>query len=112
LQEKYGVGILALYHHGHSFDKKDKVSIDDPNVSDEETELLLAYLSQDNPESRWLTRICNIVNPYIESGLEGTLVMTQMLVEFWDNVEIHRFKERSDKLAVMCLTRTDHSGPS
>lgn len=111
LQQRYGVGILALYQHQNIFGGKAIILIDDPIVSDDEIQLLHDNLSQaGNPHSEWLTRLCNMLNGLIENGLKGTLTSNQLLVELWDKKEIKAFKEHSDKLAMMCMTRTDYDG--
>jgi hypothetical protein len=108
LVEKFGVGILALYHPGHILGDETKISIDHPDVKEWQIDLLHAYLQQDNQESQWLTHICSNINAHIEQGLVGPLVLTQLLVEVFSVEEIKSYKEQSHKLSIMCSIRTDY----
>lgn len=108
LREKFGVGIMALYYHSGLFSETARISIDDNNISEEEFNLLMNYLSQEeNTHSAWLSVLCNLINAHIEQGAEGMLRLPELFLEKWEAKQITLCRERSDRLSMMCETLDD-----
>jgi hypothetical protein len=108
LRQKFGVGVMALYYHGKLFSDTARVSIDDEDVSEEEFNLLLNYLSKNgNTHSAWLSRLCNLIKAHIEQGAEGMLRLPELFLEKWAVDQIMKCQEQSNWLSMMCETLDD-----
>jgi len=103
LRKKFGIGIMALYYHSKLFSETAHISLDDHDLSPQEFNLLMSYLStKGNAHGAWLKLLCDKIKAHMTQGAEQILLQDELFVERWPVEQIMTCQEQSDLLSMMC----------